>query len=185
MPKKGGKGKGKKGKKGPVDWAEQNLEKFVELEVRNSVWASMRFTVRMSTKSKIVRRKLEFGSPGSCDHSLTSLSSPPRGVALLQDSIVKLIMDRHRIAGLHGLNLYLGEAVDEAALLRPEEYWLSLKEIKVDGGSLNDHVVQVVTYDYAPHRTAESDMMPPSRNYGILHLPRSLLLPPLRQVGPC
>ena len=90
-------------------------------------------------------------------------------------------MDRHRIAGLNGLSLYLGEVVDESALLRPDEYNLSLADVKVTGGSQNDNVLQVVTYDYAPHRTAEAGTIPPSRNYGILHLPRSVTLPPLRQ----
>jgi hypothetical protein len=93
-------------------------------------------------------------------------------------------MDRHRIAGTHGLSLYLGELVDEAAILRPEEYHLSLADVKVTGGSINDHVLQVITYDYRPHRTADAETMPPSRNYGILNLPRSLMLPPLRQWGP-
>ena len=93
-------------------------------------------------------------------------------------------MDRHNIAGTHGLSLYLGELVDEAAILRPEEYHLTLAEVKVTGGSINDHVLQVITYDYRPHRTADAETMPPSRNYGILHLPRSLMAPPLRQWGP-
>ena len=102
----------------------------------------------------------------------------------MQDKLIKLIMDRHRIAGTHGLSLYLGELVDEAAILRPEEYHLSLAEVKVTGGSINDHVLQVITYDYRPHRTADAETMPPSRNYGILNLPRSLMAPPLRQWGP-
>ena len=98
---------------------------------------------------------------------------------------MKLIIEQHKIAGMHGLSLYLGDAVDESALLRPEEYGLSLADVKCPGGSLNDHVLQVVTYDYAPHRTADAGTIPPSRSYGIMHVPRSVHNPPLRQWGPC
>ena len=98
---------------------------------------------------------------------------------------MKLIIEKHQVAGAQGLTLYLGDAVEETNMLRPEEYGLSLKDVKCPGGSINDHVLQVVTYDYAPHRTVDSGTMPPSRSYGIMHLPRNVLLPPLRQMGPC
>lgn len=55
MPKKGGKKGGKKGKKGPTDWGEMPREKWVEVEVRNGAWTSMRFIERLSTTTKIVR----------------------------------------------------------------------------------------------------------------------------------
>ena len=70
-------------------------------------------------------------------------------------------------------------------MLRPEEYGLSLADVKCPGGSINDHVLQVVTYDYAPHRTADAGTIPPSRSYGVMHVPRNMALPPLRQMGPC
>ena len=57
MAKKGKGGKGKKGKKGPVDWAAQQTTRYVEVEVRNSVWQTLRFTQRMPTSTKIVRRR--------------------------------------------------------------------------------------------------------------------------------
>ncbi len=50
-----------------------------------------------------------------------------------QNKLVDLIMERHSIAGTNGLNLYLGELVDEAAIVRPEEYNLSLADVKGDG----------------------------------------------------
>lgn len=104
---------------------------------------------------------------------------------LVQDALVKLIIEKHKLAGMHGLTLYLGDAVEDSAMLRPEEYGLSLADVKCLGGSINDHVLQVVTYDYTPHRTADAGTIPPSRAYGIMHLPRQVLLPPLRQMGPC
>ena len=67
-------------------------------------------------------------------------------------------------------------------MLRPEEYGLSLADVKCPGGSINDHVLQVLTYEYAPHRTADNPAtIPPSRSYGIMHVPRDVLLAPLRQ----
>ena len=156
MGKKGGKkGGGKKGKKGPIDWGAQPRETYVDLEVRNSTWQSMRFTQRMPTSSKI-------------------------------EAVVQLIVDKHRVAGMHGLQLYLGEELDEASLLRPEEYGLSLKDVKCAGGSINDHVLQVLTYDYAPHQSSEQrggGGQPPGQSYGLSQLPRDVVFPPLRQWG--
>jgi hypothetical protein len=152
MPKKGGKKGGKKGKKGPEDWGLRDVEKFVNVELRSSVWESMRFTQRLGTSTKL-------------------------------GQLAQLVFDKHQVAGMQGLNLYLGHDVDENNLLRPEEYGLTLKDINFPCGSLNDHVLQVVTYDYAPHKTADAGM-PPSRQYGILNLPRGLICPPLRPMGP-
>ena len=155
MPKKGGGKKGgKKGKKGPEDWGTLPRPKFVELDVRNSEWRTMRFTVRLPTSTKIKH-------------------------------IVEMIVERHRVAGASGLQLYLGEDIDETNLLRPDEYGLAIGDVKVQGGSINDHVLQVVTYEYAPHRTEDAPTVPPSRNYGTLHLPTGMHMPPLRQWGPC
>ena len=99
-----------------------------------------------------------------------------------QNELVKLIIDKHKVAGMTGLTLYLGETADESSLLRPEEYGLSLADVKCPGGSINDHVLQVLTYEYAPHRTADNPAtIPPSRSYGIMHVPRDVLLAPLRQ----
>ena len=99
-----------------------------------------------------------------------------------QNELVKLIIDKHKVAGMTGLTLYLGETADESSLLRPEEYGLSLADVKCPGGSINDHVLQVVTYEYAPHRTTGNAG---SINYGILHLPTGMPMPQLRQWGPC
>ena len=97
---------------------------------------------------------------------------------------MKLIIDRHQVAGMQGLNLYIGEECVEESLLRPEEYGLSLADVKCSGGSINDHVRQVLTYDYAPHRSADTGTHPPTRAYGIMHVPRAVALAPLRQWGP-
>ena len=161
MGKKGGGKKGKgKGKKGPVDWGAQPRETYVDLELRNSCWQSMRFTKRLPTSTKL-------------------------------SEVVQLIVDRHEVTHtdpsrdpLGALSLYLGEEVDPDTVIRPEEYGLSLKDIKVAGGSINDHVVSVITYDYGRHRTGEVGTLPPSKNYGVSHLPRDVLFAPLRQYGP-
>ena len=56
MPKKGGGKKGgKKGKKGPEDWGARQVEKYVTVEVRNSIWQSMRFTERLPMSAPVVR----------------------------------------------------------------------------------------------------------------------------------
>ena len=109
-----------------------------------------------------------------------------RDSLFLQESLVSLIIEKHKVAGNNGLSLFIGEDMDETKRVRPEEYSLSLADVKVIGGSRNDAVLQVLTYDYAPHRTADAGSIPPSRNYGILHVPRGVALAPLRQsIGPC
>ena len=102
-----------------------------------------------------------------------------------QHDLISLIVDKHQVVGSHGLNLYLGEQVEEANMLRPEEYGLSLADVKCPGGSINDHVLQVLTYDYQPHKTTDTGTIPPSRSYGIMQVPRNVMLAPLRQFGPC
>jgi hypothetical protein len=185
MPKKGGGKKGKKGKKGPVDWAQLGQEKYVDVEVRNSVWQSLRFTQRLPVSTKIVRAAHSRHSSWAVDASTESMTgSRPSLAACAQEQLVKLVIERHQVAGMHGLSLYLGESVEEASLLRPEEYGLSLGDVKCPGGSINDHVLQVVTYDYQPHRTADTGSIPPSRSYGVMHVPRNVVLPQLRQWGP-
>ena len=50
MGKKGkGKGKGKK----VEDWGARDVEKYVTVEIRNSVWQSMRFTQLLGTSTKL------------------------------------------------------------------------------------------------------------------------------------
>ena len=89
------------------------------------------------------------------------------------------------MSGAQGLNIYLGEELVEEALLRREEYGLSLADFKCRGGSINDHILQVVTYEYAPHKTQDlPGTHPPARSYGIMQLPVMGTLPPLRQWGP-
>ncbi|KOO22930.1 hypothetical protein Ctob_002572 [Chrysochromulina tobinii] len=147
----GKKGKGK-GKKGPEDWGARDVEKYVTVEIRNSVWQSMRFTQLLGTSTKL-------------------------------SHLVQLIMDKHQVSGLHGLYLYLGTEVDDSALLRSEEYGLTLKDVNFKNGSINDQIVQVVTYEYAPHKTHDAGTMPPSRSYGISNLPQGLMLPSLRSAA--
>ena len=89
-----------------------------------------------------------------------------------QHDLISLIVDKHQVVGSHGLNLYLGEQVEEANMLRPEEYGLSLADVKCPGGSINDHVLQVLTYDYQPHKTTDTGTIPPSRSYGIMQVRR-------------
>ena len=153
MGKKGGGKKGKKGKKGPEDWGQRVCEKYVTVEIRNSIWQSMRFSQRLGTSTKL-------------------------------SHLVDLIIDKHQVAGTYGLNLFMGAEVEDNALLRPEEYALSLSDVNFPCGSMNDQVVQVVTYEYAPHKTQDAGTINPSRIYGISNLPRGLSLPPLRQIGP-
>lgn len=95
----------------------------------------------------------------------------------------QLIMDKHQVSGMHGLYLYLGTEVDDSALLRSEEYGLTLKDVNFKNGSINDQIVQVVTYEYAPHKTQDAGTMPPSRSYGISNLPQGLMLPSLRSAA--
>ena len=211
--KKGGGGKkgGKKGKKGPVDWGAQQIERYVEVEVRNSAWQSLRFTQVLPTSTKLVRERHDHISrndhhraPRPVTHLSTHALSHYRHFSLLfsplltsahplllwppQGKIVDLIIERHQVSGVRGLNLYLGEAIDEISLLSPAEYGLSLADVKFPGGSLNDHVLQVVTYDYVPHKGGETEAAPgamAARSYGVLNLPRGVRLPPLRSMGPC
>ena len=178
MPKKGGGKKGKKGKKGPEDWGTKIMEKYVEVEVRNSVWQTLRFTQRLPTSTRIVR-----------DRRAASFEPVPFLSAAFvrvrpQKVLVDMIIEQHKVAGMHGLSLYLGEGMSEDSLLKPEEYGLSLADVRCPGGSMNDHVLQVVTYDYGPHRTSDTGTIPRTRSYGIMHVPRQEVLPPLRQWGP-
>ena len=112
MAKKGKGGKGKKGKKGPVDWAAQQTTRYVEVEVRNSVWQTLRFTQRMPTSTKIVRttpdssnappKKSAHPSAPSADAHTTN-----RVPVRAQSALVDLIIDKHKIPGMNGLNMFL------------------------------------------------------------------------------
>jgi len=151
---KKGKGKGGKKKKEPEDFAKKQVEKYVTVEIRNSIWQTMRFTQRVKTTSTI-------------------------------QTLINLIMARHNIAGTYGLTLYIGEKMDESSLLQPQEYDKMLAEVNVYGGSINDNVLQVVTYEYMPHKTEDDSSagIAPARNYGMSNLPRTVVQPPLRLYG--
>ena len=138
-PKKGGKKGGKKKKKEP-EWGEIPRELFVNLEVRNSAWQSMRFVECVST------------------------AQPLDAVRAL--IVAKHIAPREAEVGVN-FRLFRGEGCDDDALFEPSDYALSLAELQIVGGSKNDGVRQVVTYEYAPFES-------------ILGLPRSgLVAPPL------
>ena len=138
-PKKGGKKGGKKKKKEP-EWGEIPRELFVNLEVRNSAWQSMRFVECVST------------------------AQPLDAVRAL--IVAKHIAPREAEVGVN-FRLFRGAGCDDDALFEPSDYAMSLAELQIVGGSKNDGVHQVVTYEYAPFES-------------ILGLPRSgLVAPPL------
>jgi hypothetical protein len=186
----GKKGKGK-GKKGPEDWGARDVEKYVTVEIRNSVWQSMRFTQLLGTSTKLshlvqVRPAHGRAAQSHFTHSrANALAGPthPHPLTDIEMLCAQLIMDKHQVSGLHGLYLYLGTEVDDSALLRSEEYGLTLKDVNFKNGSINDQIVQVVTYEYAPHKTHDAGTMPPSRSYGISNLPQGLMLPSLRSAA--
>jgi hypothetical protein len=153
--KKGGGKKGGKGKKGPVDWAAQPRETYVDLDVRSSVWKTMRFTQRLNAATRL-------------------------------QQVVELIMDRHSIPGPHGLTLFLVDHLGRRSKVDEEEYELALKDVNVPSGSINDHVLQVLEYEYEAHKSGETldaNNVPSGRNYGLVNLPRDMIQPPLRQLG--
>jgi hypothetical protein len=186
----GKKGKGK-GKKGPEDWGARDVEKYVTVEIRNSVWQSMRFTQLLGTSTKLshlvqVRPAHGRAAQSHFTHSrANALAGPthPHTLTDIEMLCAQLIMDKHQVSGLHGLYLYLGTEVDDSALLRSEEYGLTLKDVNFKNGSINDQIVHVVTYEYAPHKTHDAGTMPPSRSYGISNLPQGLMLPSLRSAA--
>jgi hypothetical protein len=123
-PKKGGakrKSSGKVSTKN-IDWMTLQTEQFVYVEVRNSVWQSMRFTQLMSTSMPL-------------------------------ECVRQLIVDRHKVTDVDGLRLFLGEAVVKELEFKEEDYGVPLKELKINGSSKNDHVRQIVTYEYAPFKS--------------------------------
>mmetsp|Transcript_39454 Transcript_39454/g.65433 ORF Transcript_39454/g.65433 Transcript_39454/m.65433 type:complete len:180 (+) Transcript_39454:40-579(+) len=135
MPPKKRKGKGrKKSPKKNVDWGSVQRELFAYLEIRNSAWASMRFTQLISTSQPM-------------------------------EAVRKLIIERHQVVASLGLRLFLGEECTSHNEFKPEDFGLPLEELGVHGGSQNDHVHRVITYEYTPFRS-------------ILNIPRNLSLPP-------
>lgn len=84
------------------------------------------------------------------------------------DSVRQMIMEEHQVPSAAGLRLFLGAETSEENLLKTEDYSLSLAELSINGGAKNDHVEQVITYDYGPFKS-------------ILNLPRGTRPAPLRQ----
>jgi uncharacterized protein YcgL (UPF0745 family) len=111
----GKKGKGK-GKKGPEDWGARDVEKYVTVEIRNSVWQSMRFTQLLGTSTKLshlvqVRPAHGRAAQSHFTHSrANALAGPthPHTLTDIEMLCAQLIMDKHQVSGLHGLYLYLG-----------------------------------------------------------------------------
>jgi len=72
-----------------------------------------------------------------------------------------VLVEEHKLASSSELKLYVGEACVEEALVMPDDYALTLEEMRVTGGSENDRVRQVITYEYKPYEES------------ILNLPRA------------
>ena len=91
------------------------------------------------------------------------------------DRVRQLIMDNHSVVSSQGLRLFLGTECADENLLKPDDYSLSLTDLSIAGGSPNDHVEQIITYEYAPfapYKGSEGKM-------GVLALPRGIPLAPL------
>ena len=92
---------------------------------------------------------------------------------MLVRDVIALIVARHEVASIDGLKLFLGEDTSDAeTALKQEEYSMPLAKLKqaapaLAGGAMNDHVLQVITYVYAPYNS-------------ILHVPRATGEPPAR-----
>ncbi|KAL1530227.1 hypothetical protein AB1Y20_001142 [Prymnesium parvum] len=84
------------------------------------------------------------------------------------DSVRKLIMEEHSVPSAAGLRLFMGAGVSEESLLKPEDFNLSLDQLSITGGSKNDNILQVITYEYQPFKS-------------ILNVPRFARPTPLRQ----
>ena len=84
------------------------------------------------------------------------------------DAVRSLIMEQHQVPSAPGLRLFLGEGTAEENLLKADDYSLSLEQLSINGGAKNDHVEQVITYEYTPFKS-------------ILNLPRDTRPPVLRQ----
>ena len=82
------------------------------------------------------------------------------------DDLRQLIISEHRLGGSQGLTLYLGDVTTEDAVIKPEDYAMPLSSLQVPCGSKNDHIVQVVTYSYAPFAS-------------VLSIPRNVVPPPI------
>ena len=90
----------------------------------------------------------------------------PEVLAAAVNHAAKHIAPREAEVGVN-FRLFLGEGCDDDALFEPSDYAMSLAELQIVGGSKNDGVRQVVTYEHAPFES-------------ILGLPRSgLVAPPL------
>ena len=117
MPKKGSK------KAGPKDWGKVQRENWVNVEVRNSKWASMRFTSLMRTTETL-------------------------------ETVRRLIIDQHQVSIDEGLRMYLGTECVPECEFQSSDFRLRLQELGMIGGSKNDKVVNVITYQYAPFESA-------------------------------
>ena len=76
-----------------------------------------------------------------------------------------MIIERHSIVGTHGLRLFLGEECTAQNEFKPEDFFVSLEELSMTGGSKNDQIKYIITYEHAPFSS-------------ILNLPRNLAKPP-------
>lgn len=121
MPKKKD---GKSSKKGaPKDWGATARETWVNIEVRNSKWASMRFTSLMRTTETL-------------------------------ETVRRLIVDQHQVSLDAGMRMYLGAECDPDCEFQPSDFMLRLEELEMVGGSKNDRIRNIVTYEHAPFASA-------------------------------
>ena len=95
----------------------------------------------------------------------------------------QLIVENHQVADTELLSLYIGAQAEQAALLRPDQYALTLADMNFPTGSLNDYIVQIVTYTYRPHTTTADASAAGAKHYGISSLPRGLTRSTLRPMG--
>ena len=83
------------------------------------------------------------------------------------ECVRQLIVERHKVTDVDGLHLFLGESKEKEQEFKEEDYGVPLKELKINGSSKNDHIVQIITYEYAPFKS-------------VLQLPRLEQPPPTR-----
>jgi len=70
------------------------------------------------------------------------------------ETVRRLIVDQHKVPGGADLRLFLGVGTDPECEFEHADFGLRLEELKMTGGSLNDRVVAIVTYQHAPFDSA-------------------------------
>ena len=88
--------------------------------------------------------------------TLFGLSTSTPGAHVVQE-----IIDRHIVASYDALRIYIGAELDDTKAIKPDEYDMPLRAWGIDGGSKNDHVSCVITYEYEPFKS-------------VVHVPRNV-----------